>query len=449
MLFRGFESGAVVSTLLNRADQPITGWFQLAVQEDHLPPSVPSLKLLPPDTEDGKVPDEVLRRWLPNLPAVLGEHGRRLAYAFCAHALGDFDATIIETRSILRKKWALSRLDNTIVLLLKADAQLLLGDTIGVVQTLKEAYEASRHHSIAPEVRLQFWILISECLLLMDLPSLAEEVLEVNILTITVADGPDLQCAWGLLGFAKRHARRDLTVRSGIGCSPGELDAVRRIPVSGAIMLRMNRLAFIDPISDQARSLLQRLRETSAQPGNIVNYTEQFNKLVPLGVQRTLYSELSLLPEPGLALDVVAMHYLNNHILDTPDKRLAHILWMQPDDPNSSIEDNDLQAGSGEHDIIEMLDAATRQESMLRDDYAQLSRRIEALLAKSREIESLRADISAPIARIENDITKLIEYSSDRADGIEVRAQLQRTTEAIQRDIEDLLLRINRRTTRR
>lgn len=449
MLFHGFESGAVLAALFYRAERPVTSWFQLAIAEEYESSPGVDFHLLPTVSDGSVVAEETLESWMPSIPATLGDQGRRLAYAFGAHSIGSFSVCIQESRAILSRKWALSRIDTALVLLLKADAQFLSGDAIAVIQTLKKAYEAARHYSIAPEIRLQLWILIAETLLLMDLPSLAEEVLEANILTISVPDGPLLQCAWGLLDFAKKHSRRDLTVRSGLGCAPGELLPTCQLPIGGAVGVRLKRLSMIDPLTESAKVLLQELCATCSQPGAILQYTELLNKALPLAVQRTLYVEASQLANPPHALDVVSLHYLYNHILDTPDKRLAHIIWMQSDDAGPQIDDQDTIAGGVEHDIIEMLDAATRQESMLRDDYAQLTRRIDALLAKSREIESLRADISAPIARIEGDITKLIEFSAERTDGIEARAQLQRTTEAIQRDIEDLLVRINRRSSRR
>lgn len=449
MPFHGFESGAVLAALFNRVERPVNGWFQLAIADEYDSSIRVEFQLLPSSENGVIVPEETLDKWLPSIPASLGEHGRRLAYAFGAHSIGAFSVCILETRAILKRRWALARLDTALVLLLKADAQLLSGDTIAVIRTLKMAYEAARHYSIAPEVRLLLWIMIAETLLLIDMPSLAEEVLEANILTISVSDGPEMQCAWGLLEYAKKHSRRDITKPSGLGCSPGELLATCQIPLGGAVGVRLRRLSLIDPQSEPAAALLSELCDSCIHPGRILHYTELLNKALPLGVQRTLYVEASMMSNPPQSLDVVALHYLYNHILDTPDKRLAHIIWMQSDDATTQIEDEDSIAGGIEHDIIEMLDAATRQESMLRDDYEQLTRRIDALLAKSREIESLRADISAPIARIEGDITKLIEFSSERTDGIEARAQLQRTTEAIQRDIEDLLVRINRRTSRR
>lgn len=441
MPFLGYRLDSVVSYILSKTATNTDTFFNLLHYSSlswHLvPPSLPTLD------DSSPVLESRLRAWMPAVPAFLGPIGRRLVYALWLYSRGRLVDAYVELTTA--REQADPR-DYELLLsidLISIDIQLALCETEAAIRLIHSVHLSSRHSSIASSKRSLIAIYLSESLLTVDLPAIAFQILDGvdENARFPSAEYKELFSLLKHLSEARSEwvagtVRQNLTYPS--------IPNIRCRNISRSMIWRIRRLAMTFATGRFALETAQRfVASVEGYDGDrLFSAYRRILQNYPLAIARAILMNLSADGAFGVTHQSISTHLLYNEIYRHPSKSIAYDCWNTCELSNGSTPTRDVES-----ELNQLLDAATKQNGLLRDDYASVSSRVKILTDHVRDTDRLRFELLNPIRRLENDIGALVDRALTNDESItvrEMRSSIDRLTEEILQDIEDALRRIRK-----
>jgi len=439
MPFLGYRLESILATITSKAGTYRVSLFDLLHSSNlpwHIvPPSLPILDDASPILE------KRLQLWLPVLPAHYGNTGRRIVYAMWLYSRGRTSDAIIELNTAQAQ---CDQEDATLMLsidLLTTDMLLTLGHVESGVARIHSTLNRSRSIAISPVQRTLVKMYVAESLLTMDLPAIASQILEENVHS-TDFESPAYEHLYQLL--------RSISMRRA-DWLPGSLHEVHTYPtvsniacrgLSRSMIWRVRRLNMGSTKSRYAREASRRFVESTIDfdDDRLIDAFRRLQGTYPLGILRAVLIGIATTSFFGVAHRAIATHMIYTDVYQHASKSLAYDTW------------NSLELASGtapattfDNELYQLLDSATKQNSSLRDDFTTVSNRIKVLSDHVRDTDRIRRDLLIPIRRLEREIETIVTSAIGVDEVVsvhEMRKQLQRATEEILQDVEEILRRI-------